>query len=79
MIPLIHSSFLTGCGVNLEDVTTTLPSAGTLKIIMLDETVDNVYLENQEIRGVPLTRLANKGDGHGKQGIASFLTCSVDR
>ena len=45
MIPLIISSFLTGFGINLEYVATSLHSAGTSKIIMLDEVVDTVYLE----------------------------------
>ena len=79
MIPLISLSLLIGCGIYLEDVATTLPSAGTFKIIMLDGNVDTMYLEKQEMKGVPLTLLANKGNGHGKQGSASFLTCSVDQ
>ena len=73
MIPLIISSFLTGCGVNLEYVVTALPSAGILKIIMLDEAMDTVYLENQEMRGVPLILLDNKCDGHGNQGSTYFV------
>ena len=79
LIPLIISSLLIGCGINLEDVATTLPSAGTFKIIMLDGNVDTMYLEKQEMKGVQLTLLANKGNGHGKQGSASFLTYSVDQ
>ena len=73
MIPLIISSFLTGCGVNLEDVATSSPSARTLKWIMINEAVDTVYLERQAMRGVPLALLADKGNGHVKRGSESFL------
>ena len=52
---------------------TALASAGTLKIIMLDEAMDTVYLENQEMRGVPLILLDNKCDGHGNQGSTYFV------
>ena len=73
IIPLIISSFLTDCGVNLEDVATSLSSARTLTQTMIDEAVDTMHLERQAMRGVPLTLLADKSDGHGKRGSTSFV------
>ena len=35
--------------------------------------MDTVYLENQEMRGVPLILLDNKCDGHGNQGSTYFV------
>ena len=64
---------LTDCGVNLEDVATSLSSARTLTQTMIDEAVDTMHLERQAMRGVPLTLLADKSDGHGKRGSTSFV------
>ena len=73
MIPLIIASFLTDCGLDLEDVATSSPSASTLKRIMNDEAVDTIYTERRDMKGLPLTLLADKGDGQSKRGTAYFI------
>ena len=73
MTPLIIASFLTECDLDLEDVATSSPSATTLKRIMIDEAVDTIYTERRDMKGLPLTLLADKGDGQSKRGTASFI------
>ena len=73
MIPLIIASFLTDSGLDLEDVATSSPSANTLKRIMIDEAVDTIYTERRDMKGLPLTLLADKGDGDSKRGTASLI------
>ena len=73
MIPLIIASFLTDSGLDLEDVATSSPSANTLKRIMIDEAVDTIYTERRDMKGLPLTLLADKGDGESKRGTASLI------
>ena len=57
----------------LKEVAVITPSATALKDIMTEEAVDTIMLEREEMKGVPLGLMCDKGEGDKKRDGASFV------
>ena len=57
----------------LADVPNISHSASALKDIMIEEAVDNIIIEREEMKGIPLGLMCDKGEGEKKRNSASFV------
>ena len=74
-IALVLCWFLADLGLlsMLADVPNISPSASALKDIMIEEAVDNIIIEREEMKGIPLGLMCDKGEGDKKRNGASFV------
>ena len=56
-----------------KNVPAITPSASTLKDIMIEEGVDTIMIELDDMKGVPLGLMCDKGEGEKKRNGASFV------
>ena len=73
MIALSIVSFLAECGLlDLSTVPKSTPSAKCLRNIIFEAACDSVLLERKSMQELPLTIMADKGDGRGCRDGANF-------
>ena len=57
----------------LSSIPAISPSANTLKDIMVEEAIDTIVIEREDMKGVPLGLMCDKGEGEKKRNGASFV------
>ena len=74
-IVLVICWFLADIGFNnsLSDIANMTPSASTLKEVMVEEAIDTIIIEREDMRGIPLGVMCDKGEGEKKRNGASFV------
>ena len=74
-IVLVLCWFLADLGVLslLSNIPKFLPSADTLKDIMIKEVIDTIVIKREDMKGVPLGLMCDKGEGQKKRNGASFI------
>ena len=72
-IALSVADFLADCGFDVAGIAKCTPSAAKLKEMMVEEAVDSIILEKRAMRDMPLTIMADKGEGESKRDGASFV------
>ena len=74
-IVLVICWFLADLGFNslLSEIANVTPSASTLREIMVEEAIDTIVIEREDMRGIPLGIMCDKGEGEKKRNGASFV------
>ena len=75
MMPLFVASFLADLGLGdcIESISNLTPCAKTMKDYVFDSVVDSILLERNKMKNLPLTILADKGDGRKEREGANFV------
>ena len=74
LMALFTASFLADVGVlDLSRVPNSTPCAKTMRNIIFEATADAIVVERKNMQEVPLSILADKGDGRGNRNGANFV------
>ena len=74
LMALFNASFLADVGVlDLSNVPNSTPCTKTMRSIIFEATADAIIVEREKMQELPLSILADKGDGRGNPDGANFV------